>query len=137
MELSPLGEVVRNEWSAIPAVTPGVLLDEFVVMPNHLHGVVKFPEVDNGAGEGVLRFAPSNRGRPTLALVIRKFKARATVRARILASELTFQVWQRGYYEHVVRGEGDLERIRDYIRQNPVNWHDDEENPGRQSPTTR
>ena len=114
VRLSETGTIVLRIWQKLPAHYPNVGLDEFVVMPNHLHGVVVIEK---------------ERGRP-LSTLMQSFKSFAT--REIKAHRLTDgAVWQRGYYEHVVRDEDDLTVIRQYIQDNPVKWDLDDENPER------
>jgi REP element-mobilizing transposase RayT len=112
--LSYEGGIVRKVWSGLPAHYPNVALDEFVIMPNHVHGILVIHD------EG---------GRP-LSEMVRGFKAFST--RELQSNGLTrTPVWQRGYYEHVVRDDDDLTAIREYIRNNPLKWELDEENPER------
>jgi putative transposase len=114
VHLSEAGRIVEQVWQALPGHYPNFALDEFVIMPNHVHGVLL---IEN---EG---------GRP-LSNLMRAFKAFSTreIRGRTLANDT---VWQRGYYEHVVRDESDLTAIRQYIQDNPAKWDLDDENPAR------
>lgn len=112
--------------------SPAVKLDAFVVMPNHVHGVIILDGVVGApfmapAGKvGGSDTGAMNRA-PTLGEIIRAFKARSS---RLIREKgwCSFK-WQRGYYEHVVRDEGDLNNIREYIVNNPLQWALDEENP--------
>ena len=114
VQLSEAGKIVERVWQDLPTHYRNFSLDEFVIMPNHIHGVLIIDR------EG---------GRP-LSDLMRAFKAFST--REIKAQRLTNgAVWQRGYYEHVVRDEGDLTTIRQYIRDNPMKWDLDEENPAR------
>lgn len=114
VHLSEAGGIVERIWRNLPAHYPAFSVDEFVVMPNHVHGVLLIEK------EG---------GRP-LPNVMRAFKAFSTreIKTRGTAKD---QIWQRGYYEHVVRGEEDLAAIRRYIQENPMKWDLDDENPAR------
>jgi REP element-mobilizing transposase RayT len=138
VRLGKLGEIVREEWLRACEVRPGVKPDAWVVMPNHVHGVVivgahgnaplplgrRWPE-----GERAHCCAPLRRPPRSLGALISGFKGAVTRRvARSLGSR-SLPVWQRGYYEHVVRDDGDLEGIRQYIGENPKRWAEDRENP--------
>jgi REP element-mobilizing transposase RayT len=149
------GKAVQAIWEALPLHYPSVALDEFVIMPNHVHGVIVLDHVPNRSGVGAQFIAPPsavgaqfivppgsqgaiNRaptaddqgtsGRPTaLGEIVRGFKARST---RLLRRDRGCQsIWQRNYYEHVIRDDESLSRIRDYISQNPLHWAFDGENP--------
>lgn len=106
-----LGKTVEEELRKGVTLHEGVILDEFIVMPNHVHVIL-----------GLL--TENNLG---LGRMMGMFKAAVTRRARQGGHE-DF-AWQRNYYEHAIRGEGDLGRIREYIIQNPLRWEEDEENP--------
>ena len=108
------GNVIATVWRAMPSRFPEIMLDSFVVMPNHFHGLIG---IDSGLKRG-------------LPAVVQAFKS---LSARLIGAQRcsTFPVWQRGYYEHVVRNDADLDRIRRYIEENPIRWDLDEENPAR------
>jgi hypothetical protein len=112
-------------------------LDEFVVMPNHMHGIIIVGApfmapygpgaVNPGAvNQGAVNPGAINRA-PTLGEIVRSFKALAT--RRIRQAGVTAFAWQRNYYEHIIRDEESLNRIREYIRNNPLQWALDRENP--------
>lgn len=108
-------DVVRGAWDAIPGhYVDAVDVDTFVVMPNHVHGLIWIEEADR---------------RVQLATIVGLFKSGAT---RELRSKglVAGDVWQAGYHEHVVRNEAALARIRTYINENPARWAHDPENPG-------
>ncbi|MBI2918370.1 MAG: transposase [Chloroflexi bacterium] len=111
MQPNNTGEIVRAEWLSLPARFASIRLDAFIVMPNHLHGII------------VLQDSPT----PTLEQIVRAFKAVAT-RQIHLSTNQGF-AWQRNYFEHVIRDEESLERIGEYIINNPVQWELDRENP--------
>lgn len=100
-----------------------VELDEYVVMPNHLHGILILTEpLDYGL--------PKNRdNRKTLGRLIGAFKTVSTKRLNQLALTPARQVWQRNFYERVVRDDRALSATREYIRLNPVRWDLDPDNP--------
>ena len=87
-------------------------------MPDHIHFVIY---IKNHTGEACL--APTN----TLGSIIGSFKSECTKKIRTTMNEPKFIVWQRNYYEHIIRDEEDLDRIRYYIKQNPENWEKDKE----------
>ena len=123
MRLNAVGQMVQAAWGDLPNHYPHVELDEFVIMPNHVHGIIFIV----GAG-----FKPA----PTipikchgLAEIVRAFK---TFSARRINQHLGMSgvpVWQRNYYEHIIRDESSLNRIRQYILDNPLRWTLDRENP--------
>lgn len=119
MRLNEAGEAVRQGWESLEERYRHVALDAFVVMPNHLHGVVVID--DSGAESSTLR--------KPLGRLVGSFKTIMTQRVNDVLGTRGKRLWQRNFYEHVVRGQEDLDRIRDYIVGNPAAWDRDEENP--------
>mgnify|MGYP000913469741 FL=1 len=119
MRLNDAGKIVHGVWNDLPNHYPGMELDAFVVMPNHVHGII----VIVGAG---LKLAPTKRGLPE---IIRGFKTFSSRRINELRGTPGIPVWQRNYYEHIVRNDESLYRIREYIINNPMQWEQDRENP--------
>jgi putative transposase len=133
IELSELGETVRECWLAIPRHFARVNLHEFVVMPNHLHGIVEIVAVGAqhaasllGGGSNVRNPACVKPG--SLGAIIRSYKAAVTRQAR---RELGWQgdVWQRSYFERVLRDGKEIADACRYIAENPMMWELDQENP--------
>ncbi|HEX2697373.1 MAG TPA: transposase [Anaerolineales bacterium] len=133
MKLSPLGEIAHAEWFKTAELRSKVKLweDEFVVMPNHVHGVIWIEEDDNVGARR--RRAPTERfGKPisgSLPTIIRAYKSAVTYAVNEMRGTRGAPVWQRNYYEHVIRNQNDLENIYKYIQHNPIQWAEDEENP--------
>jgi len=135
--LSKLGVLADVLWRQAPSHVEGIDLDAFVVMPNHLHAIVVIPGDGRGTAHLPWRAVPGCRApteaRPetfshprkgSLATLVRSYKSAVTKEAgRILGIR---EVWQRGYYEHVVRGRIQLLRVRDYIENNPTRWSTDD-----------
>jgi REP element-mobilizing transposase RayT len=129
-----LGEIVQASWYELPDHYASLELAAFVVMPNHVHGVV-FLHGPVGAG---LRPAPTPHERRTqvcgegrrvsLSEILRAFRSFSARQINIERHTPGAPVWQRGFYEHVIRNEADLHRIRRYIEENPLRWAEDEEN---------
>jgi REP element-mobilizing transposase RayT len=128
--LSPAGEIVRSEWVALAERFAGLALDEFVIMPNHLHGVLGFVGQAGGASPAATGGASPS---PTLFDVIGAFKSISTIKVNRLRRRRGVQLWQRSYYEHIVRTGEDLRKIQRYILENPFMWSLDPENPNRKS----
>jgi putative transposase len=116
MQTNAAGDLVSAAWHALPRRFAAVTLDECVVMPNHLHGIIIL-----GLDDAVLP------GLAPLGEIVRTFKATTTWQIRRAANP-TFG-WQRNYYEHVIRDDEALARIRQYIHDNPGQWAADPENP--------
>ena len=134
MRLSPAGEIVRDEWVRSAAMRPRMTLDTFVVMPNHLHGIISLGNDPEMIKAGHVQRAPASErfGRPTsdsIPTIIRLFKSATTKRINESRSTPAEPVWQRNYHEHVIRSEESLNRIRQYIIDNPLRWEFDLENP--------
>ena len=125
--LSPLGEVVRDTWLQLPLHFPCTEVDAFVVMPNHVHCILTLH------GRGTACRAPTEAfGHPvpgSIATIVRSFKAAATRAINLLRGTPGATVWQRGYYEHIIRSPLELDRVRGYIETNPLRWALDRENP--------
>jgi len=121
------GHVVQAVWDRLPAHYPHVRLDAFVIMPNHVHGVLILGSDSVGAG---LKPAPTER-RYGLPEIVRGFKTFSARRINECRNAPGAAVWQRNYYEHVIRNEESLLRIREYIENNPLQWELDRENPAR------
>ena len=147
MRLNDAGRMVLAEWNRLPERFPQVVLDAFVVMPNHVHGilVITDPAPTAGATLGAtvgatvgatLVVAPTA---PTVGNIIGAFKSRVTVeyiRGVKTSGWPPFRgrLWQRNYYEHIIRNERALNAIRRYILENPLRWHLDRENLARTAP---
>jgi len=149
MRLNRLGTIVQSCWHDLPTHYPHLGLDAFVVMPNHVHGIIVLTDSENlgvrpglrvGAGSSVgaglhvgagLSPAPTPTGvkRHGLPELVRAFKAFSTRRINELWDTSGQSVWQRNYYEHIIRSEKSLDAIRQYIEANPTNWSFDLENP--------
>jgi REP element-mobilizing transposase RayT len=171
MVLNACGQVAEDEWLRSAELRPGVEVDAFVIMPNHLHGVIVLSDGMGGpvqaggdtvdearagdrrsplrSGQGSrllgafddlgdtasagdrrspLRTGPGSR---SLGALVAGYKAAVTRRVGALQGRTPGQVWHRSYYEHVVRNDEDLARLREYIANNPMRWALDRENPDR------
>lgn len=121
MQLHPYGKIVVKCWEETEAHFSTCFTDEFVVMPNHFHGIL-FLDGANATSQSA-RFAASQRG--SLATIINHFKGAATRRIRALRAD-EVRVWQRGFHERIIRDEKELDAIRRYIIENSLNWPTDE-----------
>lgn len=130
MQLNGLGSTARSVWHDLPKFYEHVELDEFVVMPNHVHGIVMI-----GADVGAIHESPSlpadrsGRRRMLLSKIVGRFKMVSAKQVNGLRETPGVSVWQRNYYEHIVRDDESLTRIRQYIADNPAQWEFDQENP--------
>lgn len=135
MQLNVLGHIARQCWLAIPDHFPQTVLDEFIVMPNHMHGIIwitKKPD-DGNAGATHASPLPPPRGpkRRSIGAIVGLFKSAVTKRINEMCGTPSASMWPRNYYEHNTRDESSLNRIRQYILENPIRWHLDRENPSR------
>jgi len=127
MILNDFGKIVDECWRAIPDHFPFVELGAYVIMPNHVHGIIVITD-----GRGTIYRAPTQEQfqKPvagSIPTIIRTYKASVT---RRIGRELNATgIWQRNYYEHIIRDEKDLQNKTDYINANPSLWDEDENNP--------
>ena len=136
MLLNAYGRVVEEEWLRTGRLRSEVELDVYVVMPNHVHGLVTVNEtVDrNSTGRATQRVAPTRSSFPkgpvggSVGAIIGQFKSAMTKRIDTLRGSSVIPIWQRNYYDHVVRDENELARVREYIANNPAKWALDEYN---------
>ena len=128
MRLNEIGGVVQEEWLRTAAIRQEVELDVFQIMPNHIHGIVA---ITRSADQpvGAHGRAPLRRAPKSLGALVAGFKSAATKTINQLRATPGNPVWQRNYYEHVIRNEKALNRIRQYILDNPAKWDEDPENP--------
>jgi putative transposase len=130
MRVNPFGEIVAWAWNDLPNHNPHVELDAFVVMPNHVHGIVLIVDDLVGAGsEPAPTMAMVTTRRHGLPEIVRQFKTFSARRINARRGTPGATVWQRNYYEHIIRNDHSLQRIREYIATNPLRWHLDVENP--------
>ncbi len=109
LHLNEYGDIVHDQWVTLPDHHTYLELDEFVIMPNHFHGILVF--IEN---------SPSS-----LSKIIGAFKSFSALRINKLRNVQGVPVWKRDYYEHIIRDEADLNRIREYIMNNPTKWSQD------------
>jgi REP element-mobilizing transposase RayT len=141
MDLNDWGTIANECWLAIPEHFPYVELDEYGVMPNHVHGIVVITDDQRGVSSGVQLnaatgdvprdtsnpFSMMSPKRKTLSVIIRTYKAAVTTRCREL-NRHDF-VWQGSYHDHIIRNEREWNAIAKYICENPANWNADRDNP--------
>lgn len=124
-----LGKAVTRCWLELTSHYEGIQLDAFVVMPNHVHGVIIKQDIVACAGAG-LRPAPTRVRDWPLSEAVRAFKSFSARRINALRNRPGAPLWQRNYYEHVIRNEADLREVREYLAGNPLRWELDELYPG-------
>ena len=124
MLLNPTGQGIADGWEWLAQQYPYVALDEYVVMPNHLHGVIVIADQPRRGGS---RTAPTRR--KPLGRLIGAFKTVTTKRINLAEGTPGQMLWQRNYYERVIRSTDEMDRVRQYIVENPLSWETDRENP--------
>jgi REP element-mobilizing transposase RayT len=120
IQLNSAGKMITHWWLELVNKFSILRLDEFVVMPNHLHGI--------------LWFADHPKSAPYLGEIIQWYKTMTTNEYIHGVKQFSWtvfhgKVWQRNYYDHIIRGEKDLDNIRLYIQNNPLRWAEDADNP--------
>jgi putative transposase len=113
--LNKIGRIVETVWKNLPLHYPSIKLDEYSVMPDHFHGLIVITDFDDGK-------------RQALSEIVRGFKSFSSREVNRFNKTTGKTLWQRNYYEHVVRDEDDLNRIRQYISNNPLCWSDGKDN---------
>jgi len=136
MQLSKFGEIAYNSWNAIPNHHSNVEIGTFVIMPNHVHGIITIiedmgrgtaccaPTVDNTKFQDFGKLEPGS-----VSAIIRSFKSAVTNQIHRSAEGNPNHIWQRNYYESIITSDEDYTRIAAYIEFNPDNWPHDEANP--------
>ncbi len=119
MQLNENGKIVGASWKEIEKHFPTVKLDQFIVMPNHLHGIIILQPACPEVGIKAV----------SLSTIIGLFKSNSAKRINELRGTTGAGVWQRSFYEHIIRNQESLDEIRQYIANNPYNWPQDPENP--------
>ena len=127
--LSDMGKIMERYWREIPDHFNGVKLDEYVIMPNHIHGIISIMvETPNlGVSTGTdpeTGTDPDKKNTPNIGIIINQYKRICTIRIR--ESYPGIIIWQTRYHDHIIRDENELYRIRQYIIKNPANWEKDD-----------
>ncbi|MTJ08983.1 MULTISPECIES: transposase [unclassified Anabaena] len=136
IQLNQIGQIVVQEWLKSSEIRQEIELDEWVLMPNHLHGIVWIKDQDQGKGDAysersycIQGFNQEGLQSRSLGSFINGFKCSVTRRVNLIRYDSDVSFWQRNYYESVIRSEEHLSNIKQYILSNPQNWEDDEEHP--------
>jgi len=110
IKLTETGKIVEEEWLGLSEYFNNIELDEYIIMPNHVHGIISINKENNEY---------------SLGHIVNKFKRSCTMRIRKIHPDFR---WQTRYYDRIIRNERELPEIRRYIRDNPAKWFDDELN---------
>lgn len=145
MHLNPIGSSIHTCWLALPCYFQQLTLDNFVIMPNHLHGILWLGS-DTGRGEAfghnisdnssnlspnASPLQPCGTQSGSIGAMIQTFKSISTRRLNQLRGTTGKTVWQRNYYDRIIRDETSLQQIRQYIDNNPLSWQQDQLHPDR------
>lgn len=141
MVLNRMGEIAYNEWFKTAELRPNIRLDEFIIMPNHIHGII---EITDNVGANCIR--PNNENTDntgvcntplqennnilrspsqTIGAIIRGYKSAVTKQINNICKTENVQIWQRNDYGHIIRNTESHQKITDYILTNPLNWVND------------
>ena len=116
MILSEVGKIADGYWKKIETLHKNIELDYYIIMPNHIHGII----IINNVGDA--KFAsPTDRTKMELSKLIQQFKRAVTIKTKSIKSFSNFK-WQRSFYDRIIRNEKELYNIRKYIQQNPLKW---------------
>jgi putative transposase len=143
MGLNEMGCIAAKFWKEIPKHFPSVTLDEWVVMPNHVHGIIGItnpPPTVETIHELSLRttgrinhelpaWDKKQRRKMIIPKIIGRFKMQSAKQINILQNTKGNDFWQKNYYDRIIRNEKSLDAIREYIRNNPLKWEYDRNNP--------
>ena len=141
LDTQEVQNIIRQWWNKLSERFPASKIDEFVIMPNHIHGIIFIgvttdePNIVGAVHEppehnGAIRELPLRQKRRNMLLskIIGYFKMNTAKSINGIRKTPGLSIWQRNYYEHVIRNESELNRIREYIASNPLKWQFDREN---------
>jgi REP element-mobilizing transposase RayT len=140
MVLSKFGLVAKQQWEKLPKRFPNIELGAFMIMPNHMHGIIVITNGRGTAERFIAKITQTPRRAPTeeqfqkpvkgsIPTMIRSYKSSVSYRINLMRGSDGVPVWQRNYYEHIIRNDKDLQNKTDYIQANPLLWDEDDENP--------
>ena len=125
--LNEYGQIAYDEWVKLPERFPGIELDAFQIMPNHMHGIIILNDVV-GAGLAPALDSPNAPTNPTIGDVVGAYKSLVTNRCLEIyktKNKMMGRLWQRNYYEHIIRTNQSYQHISQYIIDNPAKWNED------------
>ena len=140
MRLNEIGQIVVKRWNRIPQHFPSVELYEYVIMPNHIHGIIAWDIAETRNPQPIVgarsprppENAANRRGEvpsPSLGKIVAYFKYQSTKHINQRYDTPGTRIWQRNYYDHVIRDNIDLQRLRQYVQDNPMKWALDQLHP--------
>ena len=130
--LFDIGKIVLEEWLKTSKLRANVFLDDFIIMPNHIHGIIVIENKESVETQSSASLHKGNKNKfgpqiRNLGSIVRGFKAASKKRINTKFN-LNFQ-WQSRFYEHIIRDEDDYARIKEYIANNPIDWENDKNHP--------
>ncbi|MFN6224118.1 MAG: transposase [Dolichospermum sp.] len=152
--LNNFGQLIKEEWLKSAEIRKEIEFDDFVIMPNHFHGIVIInQEINSDFMKNDVDFQDNNVGahgrsplqqiqssRPKISMkpksissLIAGFKSATTKKINIIRNTPQNPVWQRNYYDHIIRNDESLARIREYVQNNPLSWENDQLHPNNPS----
>jgi len=141
MVLNTFGKIAFDEWFKTESLRPNIKMHEFIVMPNHIHGIINIlhpvgascarPHYELLAGE---RSSPLRGPSQTIGAIVRGYKAAVTSAINKLNNKSN-SIWQRNYHEHIIKNDESHIKIADYIVNNPCTWNNDSIHPNYVRPT--
>jgi REP element-mobilizing transposase RayT len=152
--LNDFGQLIKEEWLKSAEIRKEIELDDFVIMPNHFHGIVIInQEINSDFMKNDVDFQDNNVGangrsprqqiqssRPKISMkpksissLIAGFKSATTKKINIIRNTPQNPVWQGNYYDHIIRNDESLARIREYVQNNPLSWENDQLHPNNPS----
>jgi len=126
MQVNQLGKIVEFAWMDLPAHYPQVTLEAFVIMPNHVHGIVVIKAGDDDYRRGGSETHPHKISIYGLPEIVRAFKSFSARRINQIRNTKGVAVWQRSFYDHIIRDDRDYRNIWEYIETNQLKWGEDE-----------
>jgi REP element-mobilizing transposase RayT len=137
MHTNQYGSIVQTEWTKTAEIRRDVILGEFVIMPNHFHGILRIVgdaggRINNQVGDrvkGDRQVAPTGPKTKSVGAIMAGFKSAVTKRINTMRDTPGVPVWQRNYFEHIIRDNTDYNQIAEYILTNPQRWKEDRLNP--------
>ncbi len=121
VQLNELGKIADGCWKAIEHIRGGIAVDRHIVMPNHIHGVLLFHATEAASSPTTRTLAAGSLG-----AILGQYKSIVTKQSQFIPTPPTHPIWQRNYYDHIIRSVASLEKIRQYIFENPAPWVDDD-----------
>ncbi|HBG77428.1 MAG TPA: transposase [Phycisphaerales bacterium] len=131
MQLSAIGEIVLQGWNDSFAMRKELFCDEFIIMPNHIHGIVIIKKIDNTEMHNCDNMETHSRASlraKSISSFVAGFKSAMTKRINEFRQIPGIPVWQNRFYDHIIRNEESLYQTREYVVNNPMNWESDEIN---------